>query len=90
MAKEQKKEIWQLINPNSKSIPRFVGNCIGGGLHSELVDGKRPDFQEFLLVGDEGTALKNFQKHLKIKEESKHEIKQKDSTFKETKNDENP
>jgi len=34
LAKEQKKEIWQLINPSSKKMPLLVGNCIGGGKHS--------------------------------------------------------
>jgi enolase len=47
LAKEKKKQAWQLINSDSKKLPRLVGNCIGGGKHSE---GKKPDFQEFLLI----------------------------------------
>ena len=34
MAKEQGKEVWQLINKSSRKLPRLVGNCIGGGKHS--------------------------------------------------------
>lgn len=51
-------ELWQLINNdlnNGKKpkIPMPVGNCIGGGLHSLGVKGKKPDFQEFLLIPKE-------------------------------------
>ena len=42
LAKEKKKEVWQIINPNAKKFPRLVGNCVGGGKHSQ---GKKPDFQ---------------------------------------------
>ena len=69
VAKEQKKEIWQLINPKSKKIPRLVGNCIGGGLHSGKMMDKVSDFQEFLLIPISGSAEKNFETMKKIKEE---------------------
>ena len=52
IADEKKVEIWELINPEAgkqKKFPRLVGNCVGGGKHSE-VSGKKPDFQEFLLI----------------------------------------
>ena len=49
LAKEQKKEVWQLINPSARKFPRLVGNCIGGGEHTKT-DGKKPDFQEFHLI----------------------------------------
>jgi len=50
------KELWEFINDEVNDglrpkMPMPVGNCIGGGLHSKLVNGKRPDFQEFLLIG---------------------------------------
>src|SRR6056297_1243323 len=89
ISKEQKKEIWQIINPNAKIIPRLVGNCIGGGLHSKLIGGKRPDFQEFLLIPRENSAIKGFKENKKAKEKSKELLKKKDTKFKETKNDEN-
>jgi len=49
------KELWEFINDDvndglKPKIPMPVGNCIGGGLHSKFVNGKRPDFQEFLLI----------------------------------------
>src|SRR3970282_132149 len=50
LAKEKKKEVWQLINPQAKRFPRLVGNCVGGGLHSHTQSQKKPDFQEFLLI----------------------------------------
>ncbi|HEA46624.1 MAG TPA: hypothetical protein ENH99_02480 [Candidatus Pacearchaeota archaeon] len=50
LAKERKKEIWQLINPNAKKFPRLLGNVIEGGKHSKGVNEKKPDFQEFLLI----------------------------------------
>lgn len=49
IADEKKKQIWEIVNPTlreekEKKFPRLVGNCIGGGAHSE-VKGKKPDFQ---------------------------------------------
>jgi len=48
LAVEQKKELWQIINDKAKRFPCPVGNCIGGGLHSDLK--VKPDFQEFLVI----------------------------------------
>lgn len=48
LASEQRKALWQIINPKAEKIPFPVGNCIGGGMHSS---GKiKPDFQEFLII----------------------------------------
>ena len=54
------KQLWQFVNDSVNSgkkpkSPMPVGNCIGGGLHSKKIKGKRPDFQEFLLIPDEKT-----------------------------------
>lgn len=89
IATEKKIEVWELINPKSKKIPRLVGNCIGGGLHSKLTDGKKPDIQEFLLIPNEKTALNNFKKNLEDKKEIGHLLKKKDSKFCGELNDEN-
>lgn len=87
IAKEQKKEIWQLINPDSKNLPRLVGNCIGGGKHSS---GKtKPDFQEFLLIPNSKSVEKAFEMNKKAKEEVKFSLKEKDIRFKGKGNDEN-
>ena len=48
LAKENKKQLWQVINPNAKSLPTPLGNAIGGGLHSK--NENHPTFQEFLIV----------------------------------------
>ncbi len=48
LAKENKKELWELINPKSHHLPLPVGNAVGGGLHSHTK--KKPDFQEFLII----------------------------------------
>jgi len=87
IAKEMKKEIWELIALNTKKFPRLVGNCIGGGKHS-TIGGKKPDFQEFLLIPNMKSARENFEKNKKLKEETKFLLKNKDDKFKGEKNDE--
>lgn len=87
MAKKQKKEIWELINPKAKKLPRLVGNCVGGGLHTQ--NKKKPDFQEFLLIPNKGSVEKNYKENLKLKEKVKEILKKVDKTFERKKNDEN-
>jgi len=50
LAAEKGLALWQVINPKAKKVPYPVGNCIGGGLHTENVKRKKPDFQEFLII----------------------------------------
>jgi len=85
LAREKKKEIWQLINPNARKFPRLVGNCIGGGLHSQ---GKKPDFQEFLLIPNMKSVKENQKKNKEAKDEARYLLKIKDDKFKGEKNDE--
>ena len=87
IAKEQKKEIWQIINPNAKKIPRLVGNCIGGGKHSKENE-KKPDFQEFLLIPNEKSMNENYKKAKEIKADLEISLKKIDEKFKKEKNDE--
>ena len=59
-AADNGKELWKFINDDvndglKPKMPMPVGNCIGGGLHSKKIKGKRPDFQEFLLIPKEKT-----------------------------------
>jgi len=59
-AADNGKELWKFINDDvnrglKPKMPMPVGNCIGGGLHSKMIRGKRPDFQEFLLIPKEKT-----------------------------------
>jgi len=57
-AADNGKELWEFINDDvndslKPKMPMPVGNCIGGGLHSKTIKGKKPDFQEFLLIPKE-------------------------------------
>ncbi len=84
LAKEQEKEIFQLINTKPRVIPEFIQNVVGGGQHSHISGKmKRPDFQEFLLISDNPT------RNLEAYEELRTILKKKDKEFKSEKNDEN-
>ena len=71
----------------ARKIPRLVGNCIGGGEHTNI-EGKKPDFQEFLLISKAKTIKESFEKNKEIKKSLKIDLKEKDKNFKEKKNDE--
>jgi len=88
LAKERKKQIWQLINPLAKKFPRLVGNCIGGGKHSER-QGKKPDFQEFLLIPKTKTIKEAFEKNKKVKQQVVIRLRESDKSFENKLNDEN-
>jgi enolase len=66
LAREDKKELWQYLGgkKNNTIKIRPVGNSIGGGLHSKGINGKKPDFQEFLFIGNGET----FEESVKINE----------------------
>lgn len=87
LAKEKKKEIWQLINPKAKNFPRLVGNCVGGGAHSNSK--KKPDFQEFLLIPKTNNVKRAFDENKKSKEDVVDFLKEKDKKFSNEENDEN-
>jgi len=98
MAKEQKKEVWEIVASsheffanakNPKNLPRLVGNCIGGGKHSESIDGKKPDFQEFLLIPDSKSVIKSLNVNKSAKINAGQILQTVDDKFKKTKNDEN-
>ncbi len=80
IAKEQEKEVWELINPSAKKFPRLVGNCIEGGKHSESK--REPNFQEFLLIPNLKSVKESFEKNKKIKEEIEYFLKDADKNFK--------
>ncbi len=50
LAAEYEYELWGLLDEKANRFPIPVGNCIGGGLHTRKVAGKKPDFQEFLVL----------------------------------------
>lgn len=81
-AKENNLEVWEFIHKdlyqNKKpKIPMPIGNCIGGGLHSSSIKGKKPDFQEFLLVPNEKTFSKAVTKNLHAYYSAKNLLKSK-------------
>ncbi len=80
LAKKQKKELWQIINPRAKTIPVPVGNAIGGGLHSH--NENHPIFQEFLIIPKTPSIKENILIMNKIYRKLKRILKAK------TKNDE--
>ncbi|MDE1848974.1 MAG: hypothetical protein KGH55_02995 [Nanoarchaeota archaeon] len=87
LAKEKKKQVWEVINPEARNFPRLVGNCIGGGEHTKT-DSKKPDFQEFLLVPNTHDIEEAFRIMKEGKERAKEILKKRDSHFAERKNDE--
>jgi len=90
LGKKKKKEVWQLINPQTKKFPRLVGNCIGGGVHSKVSPsiGKKPDFQEFLLIPRTNSVKEAFNDMKSIKGEVFYSLKDRDARFQGKKNDE--
>ncbi len=85
-AKENRKELWEFITDKKKpKMPVPVGNCIGGGLHSS---GKKPDFQEFLLIPKEKTFSKNVTKMILAYEFAKKLIKKNEKKWRVKRNDE--
>ncbi len=81
-AADNGKELWEFINDDVNDglrpkMPMPVGNCIGGGLHSKTINGKRPDFQEFLLIPKEKTFGRAVTVNLRAYEYSKKVLVQK-------------
>jgi enolase len=92
LAKEQKKQVWEIIlnlEIKKPKFPRLVGNCVGGGKHSEEINGKKPDFQEFEIISNKKTVEENYNFNKKSKEISEQLLKSKDEHFNSKKNDEN-
>lgn len=85
LAKENKKEVWQLINPNAKKFPRLLGNSVGGGKHSQ---GKKPDFQEFLLIPKTKSVNESQNMNKERKKEIAYFLKKRDEKFEGKRNDE--
>jgi enolase len=89
IAKEKNKEVWELINPLARKFPRLIGNCIGGGKHSEKFSKKVPDFQEFLFIPKKREITESFKMLKQAKEKIELLLKEVDKNFQGKKNDEN-
>jgi len=91
LAKEKKKEIWQLINPklsiSKGKFPRLVGNAVGGGAHSQA--DKKPDFQEFLLIPETRNVKNSSKINKNLREKIGESLKRKDGKFSKKVTDEN-
>lgn len=61
IAKENGKDLYQLLG--GRKIPKLLSNTVGGGVHSK---GKKPDFQEFLVIGDKKQNIKVYKETKKI------------------------
>ncbi len=86
LAKQEDKQVWELINPRASKIPMPVGNIIGGGLHSK---NSKSNFQEFHIIPI-ANSFELANKILKRAHENVNEILSNlDSNFKKKLNDEN-
>jgi len=93
-AKENRKDLWRFIYDSMGykdliKMPVPVGNCIGGGLHSRGMNGKRPDFQEFELIPQEETFSKAVTKNIQAYFYAKKLLKKMHKKWKIKTNDEN-
>ncbi len=86
VAEKNKEEVWQIINPNAKAFPKLVGNCVGGGKHSNLT--RKPDFQEFLLIPESRHVKEALEENKAAKRDVKEMLLKENNKFKEEKNDE--
>lgn len=70
--KENGKELWQILNPLAKKIPKLLSNIIGGGVHSQ---GKpKPDFQEFLVIGNKKKNVRAYLEAKKLLKANKRDL----------------
>jgi enolase len=96
LAKEKKKEVWELLGSKSNTqkgtstFPRLAGNLIGGGKHSSGIkgSGKKPDFQEFLLIPNLNSVKQSQETNKKIKEKLKIILREEGKNFHNEKTDE--
>jgi len=84
-AKENKKELWQMISNKKHKLPMPVGNCMGGGMHTK---GKKPDFQEFLLIPKEKNFSKAVTTNLRAYDYAKTLLKKTEKSWRVKTNDE--
>ena len=91
IAKEKRKEVWQIINPKANKMSRLVGNVIGGGKHSKGYGemNRKPDFQEFLLIPLSDSVLQSSNVNKDAKTDCLVILKTVDDKFDGKKNDEN-
>ena len=78
--------IWEQLNPNTRKLPKPLGNVIGGGKHFK---GESTEFQEFLLLPFTSKKLDDsINSNNKIHELIRKKLKKLDHSFDEQTNDE--
>jgi len=87
IAAEQKKEVWQIINPEAKKMPIPIVNVIGGGKHSKRK--RKPNFQEFLIIPNSKKWKENREIVKKIKKKIGWKLKFKEKKLILRRDDEN-
>ena len=84
LAKSEKKELWQIINPklnlNNAKMPFPVGNAIGGGEHSRMFK-IHPVFQEFELIPQRKSIKENVKLMQKAYNEASRILKTKKANY---------
>ncbi len=80
IAGNNKKPLWRFLNGNPKIIPKPLGNCIGGGKH--IIQEKKTDFQEFLLLPQTRHFFFFFFINLQAYKEAKKSVIEKDIEWK--------
>jgi len=72
-------EVWKFLNKDVKHIPRPLGNCVGGGMHSK--EKEKTEFQEFLAISlNAFNVTEAIEANRRVWELAKHEVKAKDIT----------
>lgn len=80
IAFSQGKELWQFLAEKQKiEMPRPLGNCIGGGKHTEQE--LKTDFQEFLLLPETKNFSDAYFINLQAYKEAKKLLKERDKTW---------
>jgi len=63
LAKDQEKELWELLNPSATEMPRILANVAGGGAHAPK---SNFDIQELLLSPRQDSFIEDFQTARKL------------------------
>lgn len=88
MALSQKQEPWKFLLQDKRAmIPRPLGNCIGGGMHTHQPN--KTDFQEFLLIPKARSFFDSCFVNIQAYKEIKEALAKKDARWRGVLTDEN-
>ncbi len=87
MALSQGQELWEFLLGNEKvSMPKPLGNCIGGGMH--VKQAKKADYQEFLLLPQTKHFFDSYFINMQAYKIAKNLLKERDKEWQGTLTDE--